>query len=448
MAEPRRYRRTGQVTGLQVAGFKSLANRQQSVVEFRPLTLLAGANSSGKSSLMQAVLLLKQTLEASFDPGTLLLDGPNVRFSSADQMFTHLGKKKVATSFEVEMHCGEAGYARLGFCRHESKIVDISKVEYGGGPGKLELTPQMKHEEIARQAPNGKGFISFAHTDKQPDIEYIVSKRRFFLGISFRPKGEEGFVGPVLPHPAADSAERFLRRLIHLPGLRGNPARDYRMTAVGKVFPGTFEVYTAAVIANWQSGDAENKLESLNEDLATLGLTWKAEAKKINDTQVELVVGRLPKPITGGAYDLVSIADVGFGVSQTLPVIVALHAAESGQTVYLEQPEIHLHPRAQVAMAEVLARAVRRGVQVIVETHSSLLVLAIQAMVAEGTELSADQVKLHWFDRDEKEGVTIIRSGELDQAGAYGDWPETFGSVESELQSRYFRAAGSRLGAA
>ena len=90
------------LSGVQVAGFKSLARRQAELVEFRPLTVLAGANSSGKSSLMQAILLLKQTLEAGFDPGALLLDGPNIRFSSADQMFTHLGKKiKHAESFEV-----------------------------------------------------------------------------------------------------------------------------------------------------------------------------------------------------------------------------------------------------------------------------------------------------------------------------------------------------------
>ena len=167
-------------------------------------------------------------------------------------------------------------------------------------------------------------------------MEFTIAKRRFFLAVSFRPKGEENNFGPIPPHPAADQADRFLRRLIHLPGLRGNPARDYRMTAVGKYFPGTFETYTAAIIANWKADKADDRLEHLNEDLLALGLTWKASANRINDTQVEMVVGRLPKPIQGGAHDLVNIADVGFGVSQTLPVVVALHAAEAGQCVYLE----------------------------------------------------------------------------------------------------------------
>ena len=317
-------------------------------------------------------------------------------------------------------------------------------MEYGKEAQSIELTPQMKSDEIVRQSPDGRGFISLGALEKQPEIEYTISKRRFFLGISFRPKGAEAFMGPILPHQAADAAERFLRRLIHLPGLRGNPERDYRMTAVGAVFPGRFETYTAAIIASWKGEKAKDKLESLNEDLLALGLTWKASANRLNDTQVELVVGRLPKPIQGGAHDLVNIADVGLGVSQTLPVVVALHAAESGQCVYLEQPEIHLHPKAQVAMAGVLARAVNRGVQVIVETHSSLLLLALQTMVAEGKELSVQQVKLHWFDRDEKDGATVIRSGQLDETGAYGNWPENFGKVEMDLESRYLDAVDAR----
>src|SRR5712691_6925626 len=71
------------ISEIQVAGFKSISEEQS--IEIRPLTLLAGANSSGKSSMMQPVLLLKQTLEATYDPGPLLLNGPNVKFTSADQ---------------------------------------------------------------------------------------------------------------------------------------------------------------------------------------------------------------------------------------------------------------------------------------------------------------------------------------------------------------------------
>ena len=135
---------------------------------------------------------------------------------------------------------------------------------------------------------------------------------------------------------------------------------------------------------------------------------------------------------------MVSIADVGFGLSQTLPVLVALLTAEPGQLVYIEQPEMHLHPRAQTALAQILAQAVKRGVRVIVETHSALLLLAVQTLVAEA-QLASDKVKLHWFKRREN-GVTEVTSADLDGAGAFGDWPEDVAEVALTTESRYLDA--------
>jgi AAA15 family ATPase/GTPase len=79
------------LTRLCVEGFKSV--RDRTCIDIAPLTILAGANSSGKSSIMQPLLLLKQTLEAPYDPGALLLDGPNVSFTSSQQLLsgTHNG---------------------------------------------------------------------------------------------------------------------------------------------------------------------------------------------------------------------------------------------------------------------------------------------------------------------------------------------------------------------
>lgn len=73
------------ITTLSVGGFKSILDEH--TIEVRPLTLLAGANSSGKSSMMQPLLLLKQPLEAQYDPGPLLLDGPNAKFTLVGQFW-------------------------------------------------------------------------------------------------------------------------------------------------------------------------------------------------------------------------------------------------------------------------------------------------------------------------------------------------------------------------
>src|SRR5437667_4930638 len=80
------------ITRITVGGFKSIGQEQS--IEIKPLTILAGANSSGKSSIMQPLLLLKQTLDATYDPGPLLLNGPNVKFTRADQFFSRVGEHR------------------------------------------------------------------------------------------------------------------------------------------------------------------------------------------------------------------------------------------------------------------------------------------------------------------------------------------------------------------
>ena len=77
------------------------------------------------------------------------------------------------------------------------------------------------------------------------------------------------------------------------------------------------------------------------------------------------------------------------------------------------------------------------------ETHSSLLLLGVQTLVAEG-ELEPDKIKLHWFQRD-GDGRTQVRSADLDEAGRFGDWPEDFDDVTLQAQKEYLDAADRRL---
>ena len=87
------------ITKIAVKGFKSIA--EECAIDIHPLTILAGANSSGKSSIMQPLLMLKQTLEAPYDPGPLLIDGPNVQFTEAAQFLSILPDKKGTDRFQI-----------------------------------------------------------------------------------------------------------------------------------------------------------------------------------------------------------------------------------------------------------------------------------------------------------------------------------------------------------
>jgi hypothetical protein len=304
------------------------------------------------------------------------------------------------------------------------------------------LTPGMIHEDISDGSPQQirqligglRELIKNNITDNLAlKVRWIITRNRCFFEydvLTF--DSSEAEESKVKIYSPGDKFQTHIRKIIHVPGLRGNPERTYKRTSVGSEFPGTFENYVATVINHWQRNN-DNRIQELNEALEKLGLTSIIEAKQLNDTQFEIKVSRL-RCNSYNKDDMVSIADVGFGISQTLPILVALILAEPEQLVYLEQPEIHLHPRAQVAMAERLANTASRGVRVVVETHSDRLLLAIQSLVAEG-KLSPELVKLHWFTRQE-DGTTKISSANLDETGAFGDWTEDFADVSLNLENR------------
>ena len=114
------------ITSLSVAGFKSIVEEQ--TIQIRPLTLLAGANSSGKSSMMQPLLLLKQTLEAQYDPGPLLLNGPNVKFTSVSQFWPSLSGEKPPEEFVITVGISEG--AKIAIAFHWDKKNKITVVKY------------------------------------------------------------------------------------------------------------------------------------------------------------------------------------------------------------------------------------------------------------------------------------------------------------------------------
>lgn len=393
---------------------------------------------------MQPLLLLKQTLEAPYDPGPLLLDGPNVQITSADQVLTKTVGQESAARFSVGLELGERFTVRLHFEKAPAGAFDIASMSYAAGSGQTtEIRRGMSLDEIDRILPPEAKESERQIQSFGPRIQWSVVRNRCFLELVYQVGG--------MPLRAAELAEfrgqsvgAYIQKIIHVPGLRGNPERTYKTSAVGEEFPGKFNDYVASVISQWQDGPSEPNLELLGKKLEDLGLTWKIQAKQVDAARVELRVGRLPHSRRGGALDLVSIADVGFGVSQTLPVLVALLAAEPGHMVYLEEPEIHLHPRAQSRMAAMLADTARRGVVVVAETHSSLLLRGVQTLVAKG-ELSPELVKLHWFKRRVEDGGTEVHSTDLDEHGRFGEgWPEDFDEVSLAAEADYLDAVEAR----
>jgi AAA domain, putative AbiEii toxin, Type IV TA system len=426
------------ITSISVEGFKSIAGQQS--IDIRPLTVLAGVNSSGKSSMLQPLLLLKQTLHSDFDPGPLLLDGPNVKFTRAEQFLSRVDGTPGAFGVGVEAdgrHAVQSTYRRRddgpGFDVESTRIADNGwSATFAVGMSAASI-----HEAIGdRLGRAGK------HLERAGFGGWVIQRfNRSFLVAMLQEDATDGgghttvALGPVTE--PVETVAQHLREIVHVPAWRGAPNRAYPTTVVDRALPGTFDRYVASVVAEWRARSDE-RYRRTEEDLAALGLASELGTRQLDETQVELLVGRLPGSHQDGA-DLVNIADVGFGVSQCLPVVVAMLAAMPGQLVYVEEPEIHLHPRAQVALAKLAVRAANRRGRVVLETHSALLLRGIQTAVANG-EIAADQVALHWFKRSES-GVTQVETAELASDGSFGAWPVDFDEIALAADRAYLDAS-------
>ena len=427
------------ITEISVQGFKSIARETR--IDIRPLTILAGANSSGKSSIMQPLLLMKQTLGASTDPGPLLLNGPNAKFTSVDQFVPQLNQEPDGRKLSVEVKIDSDTRHKTVFVFGKNRTPEIRDMTIVDETEHLtlHLTPNQSSETL-------KDSLLAFNPDRKDQLEKLfdlsqlsVFRDRCFLNIALGATDLKRSL--VIRSPMYDvPVSRELNRMIHVPGLRGNRERFFATVASGPPFPGLFEEYVATIVTNWQT-HGDDRLRHLANMLADLRMTRELHAKRVNDTQLELLVGRLPEGDPSGS-DLVSIADVRFGVSQVLPVLVAFLVAERDQLVYVEQPELHLHPRAQYALARIMADTAKRGVRLVMETHSAPLLLQVRTLMANG-DLDSDLVKMHWFSRNE-DGTSSIQSADLDEDGASGDWPEDFGDVELTAEGAYLDAVEGR----
>lgn len=198
-------------------------------------------------------------------------------------------------------------------------------------------------------------------------------------------------------------------------------ARDRMLQPEGATYRISFE----GLIAQW---------------LGRMGLLEEFEPKQIAPhRKVYEVFVRAPS-----SPEPVNLVDVGFGVSQILPVLVQLFYAASGSVLIFEQPEIHLHPRAQSELADLFIEALQireegspRDVQLLVESHSEHFLRRLQRRIAEG-KLTRDQTALY-FCKPGPDGSTIEEL-QIDKYGRISNWPENFfgdaiGDTEQQMDA-------------
>lgn len=368
-------------------------------IEFAPLTVLVGANSTGKSSILHALVLLKQSLRGGDYRVPLTFSGPLINVGRLEEVGWQ-GQTLLQFELEWENSDGIAFQVKPSRAASLRVAKESFTITRGGKKYSLQereivepwyfsffvsgpLAPlDRERAEIAQALLAVNATI----TDFFSRLRYIGPLRESFREIAF--SGEE-------PESVGPDA-RFL-----IPFLRFRPDVTDR-------------------VSRW-----------LQERGLAAGLEVQETAKRS---------GRWAAYLVEKEGRRVNLADTGFGYSQLIPVLAELYGAPEGSLILIEQPELHLNPRLAVWIGDALISAVQDKKSVLVETHSEHIVLRLRRRIAEG-QLPSEQVALYFARRSLEEGKSYLDRIHLDEKGQPTQpWPDGFWGEDSEEAFHLARA--------
>jgi len=246
-----------------------------------------------------------------------------------------------------------------------------------------------------------------------------------------------------------------INKVLYLGPLRDDPRRQYTWSGsfpadVGAKGERTIEAILAATereeVRNLRKGARRKPFqEVIAEWLQELNLIHSFEVREVS-TGSGLFRAFVKKT---AASPEALITDVGFGVSQVLPVLVLLYYAEEGSTILIEQPEIHLHPAVQAGLADLfISISHARDIQLIVESHSEHLLSRLMRRVAEGEtkygNISEDDVAVYFTET--RAGRSRLSELEVTSSGTIKNWPKDFfGDQMGEVIAREEAALRKKL---
>ncbi len=445
------------INALQIHGFKGWKDSGELAIG--KITGFFGTNSSGKTSLLQLLLMLKQTSESA--------DRSQVLHLGDDRTIVGLGTLK-------DVIHGHDEDSRLGWLLRwalpaETKLA-LSSQRTRDVSGK----PVSFQASIAANGSNGSGWVrSMAYSVDDQEFSYEARGKTQKAGYTLKRNGSEdyflksrgrprqGFPPPNRCYGFPDEIrvayknadfltdlelefERLMGRITYLGPLRAHPERQYTWAGDQPEDMGaTGGRWVNAILASRSEGRKKHwGLRTMEGHVAW----WLKKLNLIHSFRVEEISkgSNLYRVMvkTAPRASEVAITDVGFGVSQILPVIVLCFYAPRGSTILLEQPEIHLHPSVQAGLADVLIDAVKkRGVQIVVESHSEHLLRRIQRRVADQT-IDRDDAALYFCSLEN--GAAVAERLQVNLFGYIENWPEGFFGDEMGEIEAMSRAAKDR----
>ena len=410
-------------------------------IDLAPITLLFGSNSSGKTAILQSLLLLKQTAN-SFDSSQHLDfgGGPRDYFdfgSYQDLVFGHDEAQNLGIQIDWDTST-TIHFVTVELERHDRARDSVAFAVAWGIDEEIHIEElcysvysQDDDSEFVKiwRDEDGSHWItsSFSRDDQKP--ERIDSPESCYV-LPWTARYGKGNEQRISILNLNSEFERIIEKLRYIGPLRNPPKRYYARTG-GKpevVEPTGNNAIQALIASTLEEKRLAFHISSI---LQEMGLVDDFGVKPIDEKQ------RLYEVSVTIAGVESSLADSGFGISQVLPVITMLLTAPMGSVVLLEQPELHLHPNAQSALADLLLYAAEnRDLQLIVESHSEHLLRRLQRRIAEH-ELeyaNPDNIKTY-FCRPSGQGSTV-EEVKIDEYGQISNWPERFlGDMNAELHA-------------
>jgi predicted ATPase len=417
---------------------------------FAPLTILFGSNSSGKSSVAQVLLVLKQTIESQDRKMVLNLGNTKAAADLGnfyEMAFDHDEKRKISfdltwslpSPLRLKDSYGQKEYtgdkmrfeSDIGILEGKGSALAVERMVYGLGDIKA---GGMAAGMVRTAKPNAPYELTQAEYDfvRNPGRAWPITEPVKCYG--FPDEVVNYYQNADVVKLLALSLEKLFQSLFYLGPLRDRFARQYTWAGeapehVGWMGGQTIPAILAARDRKLNAGK-KMKLRPFGEMLAhwllQMGLIEAFEVKPIAPRRREYEV--LVK--TPGVGKWINITDVGFGISQFLPVLVQCFYAPAGAVILIEQPEIHLHPAAQSWLADLFIEVIHswegghaRNIQLIIESHSEHFLRRLQTRIAE-KKLKPDEVAAY-FCRPAAQG-TVLSPLEVDFFGNIRNWPDNF----------------------
>jgi len=355
---------------------------QDQAFQLKPLSMLAGLNGMGKSSLIQSILLLRQShLQGLLQRRQLILNGSLVRLGTGKDVFFEDASE--TDLIEIALTWDKDGGDRNS----------IWRFAYGRGSNILAAPPNYGQTAHGFDTPLGQSILN-TQALFSDDFQYLSADR----------------IGPRVAFEMSDSDVREHRQL----GRQGEYVAHYL-----QVF-GDEKVSNESIVhPNAQSSILRHQVEA-----------WMAEISpgvRINlepSNAMDLMSMRFSFAGDKDVSNEYRPTNVGFGITYILCVVTAVVAAQIGALLLIENPEAHLHPRGQAQMGRLLALVAESGVQVILETHSDHVLNGMRLAVHEGL-VRPDTVGLFYFSRAGNKHARV-QTPKIDRNGRIDQWPDGF----------------------